>query len=171
KMKAITRLTAIIVCATLSMGVFAQQKLGHINSQELFALMPEADSAQKKLEALAKDHELTLEEMTVEFNKKLDEYQKNMETYSELKKATKESELEELQKRIAAFQRTAEQDLQQQRMAIFKPVQDRALKAVNEVAEEQKFTYIFDTSMGAIAFMGDDAIDIMPLVKEKLNIK
>jgi outer membrane protein len=149
----------------------AQPKLGHINSQELLAAMPESDSAQKKIEKVAKEHELTLEEMQVEFNKKFDEYRTNVDTYSELKRATKEVELEDLQNRIQSFQQTAEQDIAKQRRKLFQPIQEKALNAVNEVAEEQGFTYIFDSGVGVIVYASDDSENIMPLVKEKMGLK
>ncbi|MGD2035385.1 MAG: OmpH family outer membrane protein, partial [Bacteroidales bacterium] len=61
----------LVSAVILSLSVSAQDKLkiGHINSQELLAAMPASDSAQKKLEKIAKEHELVLEEMSVEFNK------------------------------------------------------------------------------------------------------
>jgi outer membrane protein len=161
---------AVLSTATLN----AQQKikLGHINSQELLAVMPESDSAQKKLEALAADHEAVLEEMSVEFNKKFENYRKAMEagTLSDLARSSKEAELEDLQTRIQTFEQTAQQDLQQKRVQLFTPVQEAALKAVNEVAEEEGFTYIFDTGMGAVVYTSPESTDILPMVKDKLGI-
>lgn len=160
--------------AISALTVNAQQKLkiGHINSQELLSLMPESDSAQKKLENIANDHQLVLEEMSVEFNKKFESYRKAMDagTLSDLAKASKEAELEDLQTRIQQFEQTAQQDLQQKRVEIFSPVQEKALNAVNEVAEENGFTYIFDTGMGAVVYTSPDSEDILPLVKEKLGL-
>lgn len=155
-------------------AINAQQKLkvGHINSQELLALMPESDSAQKKLEKLANEHQLVLEEMSVEFNKKFEAYRLKMDegSLSDLARASKEAELEDLQTRIQQFEQTAQQDLQQKRVEIFTPVQEKALNAVNEVAEENGFTYIFDTGMGALVYTSPDSQDILPLVKTKLGL-
>jgi outer membrane protein len=168
---------SILIVAFLfsALAVNGQQKLkiGHINSQELLASMPESDSAQKKLEAIAKEHESILDEMTVEFNKKLEIYRTATEagTLSDLARTTKEAELQDLQNRIQTFEQTAQQDLQQKRTELFTPVQETALKAVTAVAEENGFTYIFDTGMGAIAYSAPDAQDILPLVKAKLGIK
>jgi outer membrane protein len=166
----------VIVCAVvLSLSLSAQEKLkiGHINSQELFAAMPEMDSAQKKLEKIASDHELVLEEMSVEFNKKFDNYRKAMDagTLSDLSRASKEAELEDLQNRIATFRQTAEQDIQQKRMEIFNPIQEKALNAVNTVAEENGFTYILDEGAGGVVYAAPDAVDILDLVKAELGIE
>jgi outer membrane protein len=149
----------------------AQPKLGHINSQELFAAMPERDSAQKKLQNLAQQLENTLEELQVEYNKKLDDYQTNVETMTPLIKRTKENELQDLLQRIQDFQVDAEQDLQQQRAELLKPIQEKAFKAVQEVAQENGFTYIFDMGVGTIIYAAEEAEDILPLVKQKLGLE
>jgi outer membrane protein len=149
----------------------AQIKLGHINSQELFAAMPERDTAQKKLQDIAQQFENTLEELQVEYNKKLDEYQKNVGTMTPLIKRTKENELQDLIQRIQDFQTEAEQDLSEQRANLLRPIQEKAFKAVNEVAQEHGFTYIFDMGVGTIIYAAEDAEDILPLVKQKLGLK
>jgi outer membrane protein len=167
-------LITLITLAVISFGATnAQsktQKIGHINSQELLASMPESDSAQKKIEALAKEHESVLEEMTVEYNKKLEVLNKDYNTLSDLAKASKEAELQDLQTRVQTFQQSAQEDLQKKRMEYFKPIQDKALKAVSDVAAENGFTYILDSGVGAVVYEGPDAQDILPLVKKKLGI-
>ena len=159
------------VFSALTVNAQDKLKIGYINSQELLSAMPESDSAQKKIESLAKEHESALDEMTVEFNKKYEAYNKNMSTFSELVKASKEAELQDLQNRIQTFQQTAQEDLQKKRAELFKPVQDKALKAVSQVAEENGFTYILDSGTGAVVFESSTAQDILPLVKKKLGLQ
>ena len=149
----------------------AQIKLGHINSQELFAAMPERDTAQKKLQEIARQFENTLEELEVEYNKKLDDYQKNVNTMTDLIRKTKENELQDILQRIQNFQIEAEQDLAKQRVELLKPIQEKAFKAVNEVAEENGFTYVFDMGTGAVIYASDSTEDILPLVKKKLGLE
>jgi outer membrane protein len=172
-MKNIINTLFIIVFVLSGLTLKAQDKLkiGYINSQELLSAMPESDSAQKNIEKLAAEHQSLLEEMTVEFNKKYDEYSKKMSTYSELAKASKEAELQDMQNRIQTFEQTAQQDIQQKRIELFKPIQDKALKAVSAVAEENGFTYILDKGTGAIVYESSDAQDILPLVKKKLGLQ
>ncbi|MBN1599464.1 MAG: OmpH family outer membrane protein [Bacteroidales bacterium] len=167
-------LLVLFVCAfsaIITVSAQSKLKIGHIDSQELLSAMPASDTAQRKLEKIAKEHELVLEEMTVEFNKKLDEYSRKVDTMSDLARATKEAELEDMQRRIQTFQETAQQDIQKKRVELFQPVQEAALKAVNEVAEEHGFTYILDMGMGAVVYASPDSEDILLLVKEKLGIE
>ncbi len=169
-MKTITKIGLVLAIFTFGYTLKAEDKIGHINSQELLAAMPETDSAQKQLEALAKEHDLALEEMSVEFNKKLEDLNSNYNTLSELVRSSKEAELQDLQKRIQTFQQTAEQDLQRKRYELFQPIQEKAVNAVNEVAKEMGLTYVIDSGTGVVVYMGDDALDLLPKVKAKLGL-
>ena len=164
-----------VISLAFPLAANAQTKIGHINSQELLLAMPEMESAQKKLEKLAENHKSALEELTVEFNKKYEEYARNMEdtqnSMSDVVRTTKEAELQEMQQRIQAFKQQAEQDLKIQRMQLLQPIQDRAIAAAVEVAAENGFTYILDSGMGVIIYSAPDAQDILPMVKAKLGLK
>jgi len=156
----------------ISVSLFAQSfKFGHIDSQELISSMPATDSAQAKLRKLTQDLEEQLELMNVELNNKYENYLSKRDSYSELIRQTKEAEIQEMQQRIQKFQMEADNDLQTQRTKLLQPIQEKALKAVQDVAREQKFTYIFDIGTGAIPYYSDQSIDIMPMVKKKLGIE
>ena len=65
----------ILGAAFMPTKASAQQKLGHINSQEIVALMPERDSAMVKLQKLAKELQETLSAMGDDYNAKIKDYQ------------------------------------------------------------------------------------------------
>jgi outer membrane protein len=150
-----------------------QLKLGHIDSRLVFAAMPESDSATKQLEREAGLMQQTLEELQVEFNKKYDDYLKisNDPNTSPLILRTKEEELQTINQRSQTFQQQAEQSISDKRAELFKPIQDKAIKAVNDVAAENGFTYVFDTAGGMIVYSAPESQDILPLVKAKLGIQ
>ena len=156
-------------------NMFAQNpiKIGHIDSRLVFAAMPESDTATKQLEREAAAMQQTLEELQVEFNKKYEEYLKmsNDPNVSTLILRTKEEELQTINQRSQTFQQQAEQEISDKRAELFKPIQDKAIKAVNDVAAENGFTYIFDTAGGMIVYSAPDSQDILPLVKTKLGLK
>ena len=63
------KLVIVLLCA-MPLSVFAQYKFGTINTQEVFALMPEKATAEKTLQDLAKKYEDEFVKMREEFNKK-----------------------------------------------------------------------------------------------------
>jgi len=174
-MKRHIKLLLVVASMIFGNAVMGQNaiKLGHIRSDDLFAAMPESDTAQKMLENIAKQYEETLEQLQVEFNKKYEEYTKLTQDASvgELILRTKEEELQTLQQRIQSFQQEAQNEIARKRSELFKPIQDKALKAVNDVARENGFTYIFDMAVGTIVFAADNTIDILPMVKKKLGLE
>jgi outer membrane protein len=167
------RLFTLSLIAFISICGIAQQpvKFAHINTQELIAAMPESDSAQAKIEAAYKDLQSQLEAMQVEFNNKYQDYQSKSSTYSDLIKQTKEAELQDLQQRIQQFQQNADQELQKTRAGIFKPILDKANKAISDVAKENNYTYVFDTSTGVVIYKSETSTDLLPIVKQKLGLK
>ncbi|HOK50406.1 MAG TPA: OmpH family outer membrane protein [Bacteroidales bacterium] len=163
---------AIVIFISASIS-FAQQglKIGHINTQELLQAMPETDSAQLKLEKMQKELQSQLEVMQVELNNKYQDYLSKRDSYSELVRQTKEDELQNIQQRIQQFAQNADQDLQEKRNELYRPILDKANKAIEEVAKENGFTYILDLSSGVVLFHSDSSLDILPLVKAKLKLK
>ena len=132
--------------------------------------MPESDSAQARIEALAQEYQDQLEEMNVERNKKYDEYLTKRDTYTDLIRQTKEADITEINQRIEAFQQNADQDLQAKQQQWLRPIIEKANQAIKDVAIENGFIYIFDISRGNPIYWSDDSVDILPMVKTKLGI-
>jgi outer membrane protein len=166
-------LVVVTLLLTAGTSVAQSQKIGHINLQTLVSAMPESDSAQVLLQKTQKEMEATYQQMQAEFNKKYEEFNKNSKSYNELVKTTRESEIQDMGKRLQTFQSNAQQNLQQLNQRLLKPILDKANKAIADVAKEGKFTYILDTnaSNGVVLYTGPDAIDILALAKKKIGIK
>ncbi|MFQ3578794.1 MAG: OmpH family outer membrane protein [Bacteroidales bacterium] len=145
-------------------------KFAHIDSQALLDAMPQKDSVMKVLEREYKQTENILQEMQVEFNKKYQIYLEKQDSLSPSVKKIREQELMQMQERYENYKNTASTDLQNREGELFKPIMDKAKKAIEEVAKEQGFLYVFDISAGMILFHSDKSTDIMPLVKKKLGI-
>jgi len=168
---------SVIILLIVTGNIYAQNpiKLGHLNSSELLAAMPETDSASKQLEARRVEMTQALETLNVELNNKYEEYLKlaNDATSSRLIINTKQEEVSTLQQRIENFQVQAQQELETLNGELFRPIQEKAMKAIGDVALENGFTYIFDTNpnSGAVIYSSPDSQNILPLVKTKLGLK
>jgi len=82
------KIIVMIVLVAVSSVTFAQKslKIGHINSNDLLAAMPEKDSIQSKIEAHAKKLSATLDAMKKEYDTKVAEYQSTQDGMSQLMK-------------------------------------------------------------------------------------
>ena len=155
-----------------SASAFAQKtvKLGHINSSDLMQIMPGKDSAQAAFEAEVKILDGELKAMQDELEKKLADYKERKSQMTELIRTTKEQELNDLNQRIQVYQQNAQKKLQEKEAELLQPIIDRAKQAISDVAKENGYTYIFDTSAGAVLYQ-QDSDDILNLVKKKLGLK
>lgn len=151
-------------------GINAQgKKNGHINSNDLLLLMPERKEAETKIQDEAKKLEQQLSTMTAEYQTKVADYQTNSATMTDLIKQTKAKEIQDLEQRIQDFQQNAQESLQKKEQELLKPIIDKAKKAIEDVAKEGGFGYVFDTSAGVLLF-SPEGDNIMPLVKKKLGL-
>jgi outer membrane protein len=162
----------IVTLAVIGSSLRAQNlKFGHINSQELLKAMPENDSAQVQLQRYAKQLQDQMDELQVEYNRKLQDYQAQQDQLTDLIRKTKEQDLIDLQKKIQDFQVAAQQDMQKKQQEMLQPIIDKANNAIKEVARENGFIYIFDVAGGTILYYSEKSVDILPLVKKKLGIE
>ena len=171
-MKNILKATLVIVfCAVMSVG-FSQvnAKLGYIDSNELLEMMPGKDSIQQVLQDYGKMLETQLQTMYAEYQTKVQDYQTNSATMSDIIRQTKEKELADLETRIQTFQQQADTDLQDKQVQLLQPLLDKAKNAINAVAKENGYTYIFDVGTGAFLYY-ETGDNILPKVKAKLGLK
>jgi outer membrane protein len=161
----------IIVLTTFAFSAFASSpKLGHINTAELMSLMPESEVAAQALQTHQRELEEIFRAMSTEFENAMQDFQANQQQWSELIRNTRVRAIQDLQSRIEDFQRSAEQTFEQERERLFTPIVEKARKAIEDVAKEHKFSYVFDTSGGTLLY-AIDSENILELVKKKLSLK
>ncbi len=172
-MKRLIGLLTLVMIILFGQNATAQNfKFGHINSEELFSLMPERDTIISQMQALQTELQNTLEILQVEYNNKLNDYTNEADKLSDLVRQTKEEELMSLSQRIQNFQQNADSQLQQRQVQLMQPVIDKAENAINEVAREGGFTYVFDLSRGPIIYFDESKSEnILNKVKAKLGIQ
>lgn len=160
----------IIITILLAMPMLASaQKFGHINSQEIFAQMPELTQVKLKMDTIQSQYENQVASMTEEIQKKYQDYQAQEATMTDAIKQVRQQELQEMQQRLQQFYQIAEQDVQKQQQELLAPVHEKMTKAIKAVGEREGYTYIFDSA--AMVHIGADAIDATPAVKKELGIK
>jgi len=160
----------LLVVATIGVtNAQVKNKFGHINSQELLEVMPEKATADQQIEEFGKQLQKQLQTMMAERETKVNDYMENEATMSEIIAQTKAEEIQMLDQRIQAFQQNAQQSLAKKEGEAYQPILDKARKAIEEVAKENGFTYIFDVSAGTLLYQ-PESDDILSLVKTKLGI-
>lgn len=166
-------LKKLLLAALLAapMCLFAQSKFGYVNTTEIFNLMPEKKTAEATIADVSKKYETEYKALQDEFQKKYGEYQALAQDTPASIKERREQELQELNNKIINFQEVAGQDIQRQQQTLIAPIQEKIKTAIQAVGAENNFTFIFDLSIPTVMYTGADAVNITPMVKEKLSLK
>jgi len=162
----------LLMLVVISTTAMAQKtsKVGHINSNELLTAMPERNVVQEEIKEYANQLKVTLDAMSKEYETKVGEFQSKQDVMTDVIKNNKIKEITDLEKRITEFQQTAEADLQKKEQELLQPIIDKAKTAINDVAKENGYTYVLDSSVGVVLY-SIDGDDILPKVKKKLGIE
>ena len=167
KLKFIT----LIISFVFSTITFSQQMFGHVNSQEILNVMPEAATAQLALQAELEGLQEQGQMMMQEFETQQKEFQIAQDNMNDAVRNDKLKSLENLQERIVLFEQSAEQSIQMKQAELFEPILTKIQNAIDEVAKEKGYSYVFDLvgMQGGIVFK-NDSYDITNMVKSKLNL-
>lgn len=139
----------VFLALLCSVPANAQMKIGYFSSETVMKLLPDAQDAQKQLDQLVADWQQQLNKMQEEWKKKFDEYDKRKLIMTEQRRAETERELRDLDQKIVDFRNQKfgqNGELFNKQNELMKPVQDRVFKAVQDVAKEESYDYVFDRS-------------------------
>lgn len=174
-MKAFVVRTVLIV-SMMAVGAHmqGQTKVAFINSELILTTLPEAQDAQKQLDALTTSWQADLSKMQTDLQKKFDEYDKKKLIMSDKRRAEVEKELQDMEKKMVDF-RTAKfgttGELFTKQNDLMKPVQDKVFKAVKDVADEEGYDYVFDKTSTTLLMYANPKHDMTNKVIAKLTQK
>jgi len=182
------RKTLIIVIACIAASAlnfsFAQVKVAYVDSEVIIKQLPEAQEVQKKLEELQKLYvdtittkESNLKSKADVFKTKYEDAQKQAEsgTLTPDQLQALESELGAMQVEIQREEQELyeyKQEIQQlligTQAELFKPVKEKIIKVIEQVAKELKYNFILDKASETLLY-GDKEMDLTFKVLDKLK--
>jgi len=170
-MKKLFKVALVAVCMVF-VGNFAkaQSKIGYINFGELIHSMPEFKTVQTNLDIYQKTFIDQLTVMNNSFQTEAKNFQAQSSTMTDAVRTAKQSELQDMQKRIQDYQNNAQQQVDAKTNELSKPMVDKAHAAISEVAKEKGYNYVLDSSQVQL-LVSPEGDDIGPAVKAKLGLK
>jgi outer membrane protein len=152
----------------------APLRIGYTNVEYILALMPESKQIESDLKAYSSQLETQLQTKYKDYQTKGEAYQKGAQTMTDVIRADKEKELMNLQSSIEEFQKNAEVSLQKKQQALLEPAYKKMQKAIDDVAKENGFTYVFNSDAGygtnAILLHAPESDNISDLVLKKMGV-
>ncbi len=163
----------VIVPLFFSNHISAQNsnQIAFVNSNEIFAVMPERIKASESLNELNDKYKAELEVMQNDYNKKYSDFISYQSSMGENIRLRRMQELYELERNINNFMKVAKEDVEAQEAEMLVPLRQKLKDAVYQVGVEQGYICVYDMANPSIIFVTPDAVDITPLVKRKLGIK
>ena len=149
-------------------------KLGYTNIDYVLSKTPEAKDIQNQLTIQRTQTENELKRMQKELEDKYAAYEKGAAQMSDVIRKDRETELQGLQGRIQEFGQTAQTSLQTKYQQLVNPVVQKIQKAIDAVAKETGYTYVFNLDAGAntipILLVAPEENNITDLVLKKMGI-
>ena len=168
-MKNFFQIALVAVMLFAASATASAQKFGYVNSAEILSAMPAMKAAESNLEALQKQLQKQGQAMVQKFQTDLQALQAKAAA-GELTPKQQEEEsakLEARQQKIGEFEQKMISDLQEKRATLLKPIYDDINSAIEGVAKENGYQFIFDQQ---VLLFGEPAADVSAMVKTKLGM-
>lgn len=168
------RILMLISGLLLSLGLAVAQKYAFVDTDYILNNIPNYKAAQEQLDKISGEWQKEVEAKYAEIEKMYKDYQaervllaEDMRRQREEAIVNKEKEVKELQKNYFG----QEGALFQKRQELIQPIQDDIYKAIKDIATENGYAAIFDTSSGASLIYTNPRYDISDEVLQKLGYK
>lgn len=162
-------LKTFVLIAVMTLGfnsLQAQDKVAHVNVQEIMTLMPEFKAMQADVEKMGKTFEDDLKKAAEDLQAKMTKYNNEGATQTPETNNKRREEVANEEQTLYAAQQQAQQALGNRRNELLKPIIDKLTETIEAVASEQNIDYVMDRTTLIVA----KGQDLKPLVLAKLNI-
>ena len=167
-------LSLIILLLVSLTTTFSQTlKIGYVNSSKILQEFPEAQDAQKRIDAFQLRIQDSLDIFQKQYQERMKEYQQKEGMMTDQAKKNAQQELVMLEQQFGEFrERKLSRDGE---LAIFTaklldPIKDKVLKIIAQVAKDEKLTFVFDkTEAIQILLYGESKYDYTNLIIDRLK--
>jgi outer membrane protein len=171
----VKRLTLMMFACAMSAVLLQAQtpKIGFVNSGKIFQELPEAQEAQKRIDAMTKPIQDAIEEKEKELQTKIDDYKKKESMMNDAAKKTAQDEILDLEQKYRTFRAEKlgnDGELAKETDRVLAPLKAKILAGIERIAKEEKYTFVFDkTEQVNILLYGDPSHDLTFKVIDRLK--
>jgi outer membrane protein len=164
-------ISLLFLCLILPAMLMGQTKIGYVNSEAIMEQLPEAREAQRQLDELVSQWQAELQDMQREWQTKFEEYDKMKLIMTDQRRADAERQLMELDRQIADFRNQKfgqNGELFQRQEELIRPVQDRIFLAIQDIAREEQYDYVFDQSGDILLLYANELYNLTEKVLQRV---
>ncbi len=151
----------------------AQQKIGYIDSEYILNALPEYATIQQQLDRMAQTWQQELDGLRGELDEQFREYQARELLYTNEERQRRRQEIvraEEDLERLRVKYFGPEGDIFLNQEQLMRPVQEKILQAIDEVATSEGYDYVFDINGEFLFMFKRDQFDLSDTVLRELGI-
>ncbi len=164
----------LIIIAMLAIAPLQAQKYAVVNTDYVLRSMPDYSAAQKRLDRYVEDWSAELADKQSELTSMRADYEQEAYLLPDNLKRRRQEEIKAKEKEIRDLQQQrfgAGGDLDKRRAELLRPVQDRVYAAIERVAQEKNYAFVFDKAGSATVLYASKKYDISDDVLEVLGVK
>lgn len=160
----------VVFALGVSVSVAQATRAAFVDSEKILGELPEAQKASRELETLMKAWQDSLQKMNDDLQKQVEDYQKQETVMAPAKKDAEQKRLAELDQKRREFAaqkldaRTGEAAVEREKRLA--PIREKVLRAIEAVAKEDGFTFVFDRTNVLYA---DAKVDLTYKVIDRLK--
>lgn len=164
----------VLFCMIHTPVVFSQTKVGYIDSKKIIETMQDARDAKQRLDNLVTQWQSDLKVLQDSLKNMKSDYEKKKLILTEQLKVQTESQIAEMENTVTNFKvqkfgENGEYFVKQKEF--MKPVQDRIFKAIETVAKDGKYDYVFDRNSDAMLMFVNEDYDLTNKVINEISGK
>ncbi|MFL5729006.1 MAG: OmpH family outer membrane protein [Cytophagaceae bacterium] len=171
----ITILLLSLVAGVIFSAEAQHLKIGYADPNYIMENLPDTKKIQSELQTYEKQLQNQLQTKYKDYQDKAAALDAGQNSMSQIVKDDKRKELAYLEQSIKEFEEKAQEELQKKQMALVDPLLDKIQKAIDAVAEEHAYTYIFSTAAqyggsSIILYTKNKNENISDLVLKKMGV-
>ena len=143
----------------------AQAKVAHVDVNELMGKMPAMLDAQNQLKKLSETYDKDYKVMVDEYQVKIKKYDAEATTVTDAVNQSRQTEVQDMIKRINDFKETAQSDLQKKEGDLMKPLLEKVKASIQKVGKAKGYQYV----LNATDLLLTDGPDLTADVKKDLG--
>lgn len=154
--------------------LYSQAKIGYVDSKVIIDGMEDAKDAQTNLDNLVQTWKGEIQQLNDSLNYLKDDFEKKKLILTDNIKKQKQEEIADLEKKISDYKLSKfgeSGEYFQKQNELMKPVQDKVFKAIQDVAKEGGYDFVFDRSSQLLLLYMNEKYDLTQKVINKLQGK
>ncbi len=145
-------LIAGFICLTMAGVASAADMIGFVNTREVLSASKEGKKVNAELEKLGEKLELQVTGSAAELRNFNEELQKQQKILTPEGLEKKQTELQEKEQKHLMLQKGAQEQMRAKQNELIGPMIQEIQKIINTIGEKDKYTAIFDTSVGNVVY-------------------